>query len=140
MHILRFNGFYNEEEDYFRVNNTQLASYLRSVGNELPDWIINLSTAQSKLLLDSLLVSGTYTTAIKKNANLVQILAINAGEPVVLSLASNIYTITGSKSEPLVSSSDESVISYDGLVYGLTIPNNIFMVRRGGKYCWIGSA
>jgi hypothetical protein len=140
MHILRFNGFYNEEEDYFRINNTQLTSYLRSIGNELPDWIINLSMVQSKLLLDSLLLSGTYTTAVKKNADIVQILAINAGETVDLSLASNIYTITGSKSEPLVSPSDESVISYNGSVYGLSVPNNIFMVRRGGKYCWIGSA
>lgn len=147
--------------------HTYLRDYSLEAPNKfLPEWVWNLDTAQSQRLLISLkngdeTVQGTsycYYTSSKQLAGQVQRLCLHAGwsgnEVVIhgrnVNSKHDIYRISyiRSNNEPMVNHSHvkeqntqvEKWIQYQGKVWCLEVPGNVFYVRRNGLPVWTGNS
>lgn len=107
---------YKNNEDYFYINDRQIFGYVKQFGKSydkfLPDWALQLSKNQSKLLLDSMLLgdgyydpnkgSYEYYTGSKKLADDVQILAFNSEQSaniVIKKIAGEVLEIKGQETK-----------------------------------------
>jgi hypothetical protein len=168
---------YGNDLNYMLFYNRQLDNYLIQFGKSynkfIPEWAFKLSTRQSKILLDGLLLGdgyydarrGTYTfySGSKQLIDGAQILAFLSGQSANFGLkkpAGEIVSIKGVDTvrnsnqyallitsykpsmEPFVGgkSTNEEFSEFDGKVYCLEVPNNIFMVRHNGMYVWTSNS
>ena len=122
----------------------------------LPDIVFKLNTRQSRILLEALLTtqylvsekyavtSEKYYTLYNKLANDVMKLSIHAGLSGTITQIDKQFLVVINRlnNEPLINKDSEDVhelIDYNGKVYCLEVPSNIFMIRYNNKNFWSGN-
>jgi hypothetical protein len=159
---------YESQPNYLYIDDRQLADYLVGHGGvherKLPEWCFTLSKAQSSSLLHYILMCigngaarGYWQaqTRSEKFAGAIQALAIMSGYTAKVEkgdlaqfseATGDFYTIyimvtnNGGHDEPLIAAKHEKMVPYTGSVYCITVPNNVFMVRRNGTNIWTGNS
>jgi len=179
--ILNLNYSMNEKTFKFYINNKELTNEFKnySVGatnKYLPEWYLNLSERQSRILLNGLCLGDGhetstslhyFTSSIKLRDN-VQILAQHAGytayyvsksEPGDYSTMNDGRKITctstawdigirrkrlfptlnhGHKNEQ--NGQTEKILDYNGKVYCIRVPSEVFLIRRRGRCSFTGNS
>lgn len=156
-------SIYETHPNFMYVTNKQLATYLAEYEDinmrTLPEWCFSLSRNQSSLLLHYIMLCiadcsyrsyWVAQTQSKSFAGAIQCLAIMSDRVAKVeehSLNDNkfykIYIMNANHkqyTEPLVKADAEQLVSYTGPVYCITVPNNVFMVRRNGINVWTGNS
>ena len=179
--ILNLNYSMNEKTFKFYINNKELTNEFKnySVGatnKYLPEWYLNLSERQSRILLNGLCLgdghetstSLHYFTSSIKLRDDVQILAQHAGytayyvsksEPGDYSIMNDGRKITctctawdigirrkrlfptlnhGHKNEQ--NGQTEKIFDYNGKVYCIRVPSEVFLIRRHGRCSFTGNS
>ena len=133
-----------------RVCSKQLYSEVQQFGHShdrfIPRWILELSPAQLQHLFTTLMAGdGTadgrkYTTVSKRLADAVQEIALKLGLGAQIGQEADIYRVYITK-ETLHRIDRDCMYecSYKGMVYDVTVPNHILLVRRNGKVVWSGN-
>jgi hypothetical protein len=153
-----------------RIHNKQLQSYLKDMSvhvseRYLPDWVWLLSKNQAQSLLYSM--SALYKngnlalhTSSTRLADDFMRLCLHAGWSTQKKLHTSKYqlpiwkmyviTRTGrvfnlDRKNPVANmpnnkNETEKVFAYNGSVYCLQVPSEVFYVRRNGKACWTGNS
>ena len=84
-----------------------------------------------------------YVVDTQKEADIIQIMAIESGWYADIKKIDNKYEINVNKVDDCVitnNNTKEEVYDYEGPVYCLQVPNEVFMVRRNGKAVWTGNS
>lgn len=143
---------------FTEVNNKiiisdNISQYLNTNMN-FPEWVWNLSQSQCQSLIGyitSNMNRCVYYSGSLDLLNNFQKLCIHAGWSGNIDLISSagqgfspidVYgvNIVKENNTPLVVNPQlERLVDYNGKVYCLEVPNNIFMVRRNGKPVWTGN-
>ena len=178
---LNYEYIYDQKDEKLYVSNNQLYNYMKplSVGapsKKLPDWVLELSVNQTKILIESMVLGDgfykkgkmiAYYTSSKELADQFQQLCLHAGWSCIMSIhlkagqtvqidgrdVSNKYdvlrlSIITTKSQPSVNHShchdqniqEEKFIQETCDVMCITVPNEVFYVRRNGKTVWTGNS
>jgi DNA-directed RNA polymerase beta subunit len=147
--IMNRDNNYHEHHDL--SGDIRILDSLRIDGEkQLPDSVWNLNTAQSHLLLRTIL-GGTRNQAItrtKKFADDICKLAIHAGScSTIKQISQNVFVVSVmSPTEHTVNDNQtfhldtERWMEYTGKVYCLTVRTGVFMVRQNGKPVWSGNS
>ena len=130
-----------------------LTSYMNRLSSvTFPDWVWKLSAGQCRALLHGLMSEPAYTTLSHVLADDIQQLAFHAGwSASIQQVRNNQYPtvwrvqIQVMGGRPAVNhvfdyNTTERVEEYDGKVYCLEVPGNVFYVRRGGISVWTGNS
>lgn len=159
---------YNIQTDKITIHDKQLYNYMVNLNGasnkKLPDWVWNLSTNQSKILLESMILNddsyckstSKYYTVSKHLADDIMKLCLHAGWSGNISqiegkdVKSNCdmirIEINKNNNKPSVNRSHnqniqkEELIEYRGEVFCLQVPSEIFYVRKNGKGVWTGNS
>ena len=152
----------------FIIPDIQLAQYLyyECVHNTLPSWVWSLSTPQCRNLLKGLIANNSFmklydgqyfdkcfVTQYGTIAEQVQRLCFHAGWYATIEdkMQSRTciyqYHVTITKKNRLVVNNSsnfinetEKVFSYTGYVHCLSVPSQVFYVRRNGKAVWTANS
>lgn len=181
--ILNWNYSFNEKSSKFYVNEKNIAHYLDkysvgAINKFLPKWAFNLSSEQSKTLLNGLCLgdghetatSLHYYTSSNKLKDDIQQVVQHAGwtsystiryEKGWISPTKNkngkefkansdawMIGIRKSRLRPTINhghvntqnGQKEIVEQYDGKVYCLSVPSEVFLVRRNGRIVFTGNS
>lgn len=118
-----------------------------SASHCIPSWLTKLSRQQSYLFIDILSKSNTgfsFMTLNRLFADQLQQIALHAGISADIKKTNDKYVILFNEKgyAPLVNkfSCETQEYDYSGPVFCLTIPNEIFYVRRKGIACWTGNS
>ena len=140
------NWISNNINTYINIkNNRELDNYVNQLSKDnLPEWIWKLSRSQTRQLV-LCNPSDYYTSSSSSFADDVMRLLLHAGWSGVKSYDNDYktYKITINKTnEPYVNSieKDDEIYDYEGAVYCLSVPSEVFMVRRNGKPVWTGNS
>jgi RNA polymerase Rpb2, domain 6/RNA polymerase Rpb2, domain 7 len=118
----------------------------------LPDWVFRLSAHQSRTLLASMIIwSSHVVTASKLLADDIMRLALHAGTSASVSVvppptATTLYRVVVAMSDlqsrPSACGKEvfHCIEPFKGAVYCLSVPGEVFYVRRNGKPCWTGNS
>ena len=179
--ILNLNYSMNEKTFKFYINNKELTNEFKkyslgATNKYLPEWYLNLSERQSRILLNGLCLgdghetstSLHYFTSSIKLRDDVQILAQHAGytayyvsksEPGDYSTMNDGRKITctctawdigirrkrlfptlnhGHKNEQ--NGQTEKILDYNGKVYCIRVPSEVFLIRRHGRCSFTGNS
>jgi hypothetical protein len=178
---LNYEYIYDEKDEKLYVSNNQLYNYMKplSVGapnKKLPDWTFELSSNQTRILIESMVLGDgfykngkmvAYYTSSKELADQFQQLCLHAGWSSLLSVhleagqkvqihgrdVSNEHdilriSIITTRSQPSVNHShckeqkiqEEKFVQEICDVMCITVPNEVFYVRRNGKAVWTGNS
>lgn len=181
--ILNWNYSYNEKTSKFYVNEKNIAKYLDilsvgAINKYLPSWVFNLSSNQSKILVEALCLgdgyksdtSLQYFTSSKKLKDDIQQLVQHAGWTSYSSIRYEkgwISSITNKNGKEFKANADAWVIGirkhrinptvnhghakqqngqkeivehFNGKVYCISVPSEVFLVRRNGKIVFTGNS
>ena len=153
---------YNHHSDIDCIDfaDDQLSHYLISIDmkeKKFPSWVWELNSEHCTVLMNGLLcnsstTSSVYSTAFGVHADDVQRLALHAGWSANICKRGynecatfwNVHIIK-KMNRPDVNSEHsidqtESLSDYDGAVYCLEVPGNVFYVRRNGIPVWTGNS
>jgi DNA-directed RNA polymerase II subunit RPB2 len=178
---LGLNTSFNEKTRKFYINSKEYTAFFipLSVGaikKYLPAWCFELSSEQSRILLESLCLgdghetatSLSYSTSSKQLRDDLQILVQHAGYTsgfykhveegstrvdssgrVYKANADNwhvqirrkrLYPTLNHGHSKTQSGQRESIIQYSGKVYCISVPSEVFLVRRNGTIVWTGNS
>jgi hypothetical protein len=144
-----FNDFtYDEIQEKVHINDYQIYTYLKSLNVEqkkLPSWVFELSSEQSKSLLNGILLSECYHTSSIELANQLQQLCLHAGWSATISDHDLIkISVIKEKLYPSVNQfkiqNEEYFENKKCPVFCLQVPSEVFYVRRNGKCAWTGNS
>jgi DNA-directed RNA polymerase II subunit RPB2 len=117
-----------------------------------PAWVWKLSAGQCRSLLYSMFSDASFSTFSQTLADDIQQLAFHAGWSASIQRVDSyssttvwVVKINTVGNRPVVNSgfdynTSESVSDYDGQVYCLEVPGNVFYVRRNGISVWTGNS
>lgn len=119
-------------------------------GKIIPREYLSLPPSRLKVLFDALMAGdgdadgGRYSTASRQLADDVMELSLKIGIRAWIGKESSekgvIYRVHLSPQTRLDTARNSRTIEqYDGMVYDVTVPNHIMMVRRNGKPMWSGN-
>lgn len=117
----------------------QVHNYLASINNdELPPWVWELSTNQCRSLLENI-ISRTHTHL----SNDIMRLSLHTG--LSADIVSDKIYINADDGKPFINGYDkckqtEFMENYEGEVFCLQVPSEVFYVRRNGKGVWTGNS
>jgi DNA-directed RNA polymerase II subunit RPB2 len=98
----------------------------------------NLSEAQSKTLLS---LCGTVIENVDAAASdKLQTLIQHAGWSSTYTKATSTLIINQQNDNNVKTPEDETIVKFDGKVYCISVPSEVFLVRRGGKIVWTGNS
>lgn len=138
--------------DVVQIFNLQLYNYLIKYGKyQLPDWVFELNMEQSKLLLTTIMHNGHevisdtkmfYTTKSQGFANNLIRLALHAGwSGKIVKPKQYLYRVVVNKqSYELCKEQIERTEYFEGPVFCLQVPSEVFYVRRKGKGVFTGNS
>jgi len=143
-------SFYIENEICY-INNYYLNSYLKNIlSNQksyLPNWIWKLSRIQCDKLLKSILLNNInkkYSTPNKKLADDLMKLYLHAGYECncIKELINNEehYVLINTTNLLEEKNIEEEIYYFEGPVFCIQVPSEIFYVRRNGKPVWTGNS
>lgn len=119
----------------------------KNVGSSgLPINIWEYSSKQCQEFINILCFGANYYVTKKEElADDIMRLCLHAGWSAIKQTNSNIYNILIIKdnNDPHVNNSSEQIeeiYDYEGPVYCLKVPSEVFYVRRNGKSCWTGNS
>jgi DNA-directed RNA polymerase beta subunit len=149
--LLNLNYNYIYDNSLFTIYNKQLYECLRYYSKErFPSWIWELSVNQSKFLLFQMLNDekkyySKSSTFIDDIMRLMLHSGYSGNKIIVKNQDSNVYMISLNmeKNEPLIHHNkhiQQEIYHYKGTVYCLSVPNQVFMVRKNGKPVWTGNS
>jgi len=144
-----WNGGRNDKD--FSISSKRLAMYMEeqfgrtSKDKMIPKWMKNLPTHRLKKLLDICILgdgwiankSFGYKSISKQLRHDISEIAIKCGYGVTEH--GDTVNIRCLQNEPTINQEPEN-ISYDGMVYCVTVSNGIILTRRNGKPCWSGNS
>ena len=160
----------DEDKDIFKFYNPQVASYVRKYNTAfdkkyLPEWVWNLSARQSQILLEFLFHNDRYVkaertfrtfTSSTKYADDLTRVALHAGVSATKSLKERkhsgavIFSIglslcgTPSVNKKYKGVTNlrnfEEIYDYEGPVFCMEVPSEVFYVRRHGWPIWTGNS
>lgn len=143
---------YIQEEDRLSIIDIQLCIYMKQLimKNEkyLPNWVWYLSSLQSKILLDNILLNNEiYYTSYTNIANDIMRLALHCGWICNINEIQNSYDnkkweliIIKSKNISIFNAKEQVIVNISNPVFCLEVTNGIFYVRRNGKAVWTGNS
>ena len=101
--------------------------------------LLKLSSEEALTLLNSLLELHTYTKVV---VDTIMILALHCGKSCNYKIINGEYEIEiiENKNENNISDCIESLYYFEGEVFCLSVPNEVFYVRRNGKTAWTGNS
>jgi hypothetical protein len=118
-----------------------------TTNNWVPTWLTKLSRNQSYMFIDILSKSNTgfsFSTLNKKFADQLQQIALHAGLSADIKTANGKYIVLFNDKDytPIVNkhTCETEEYYYTGPVFCLTVPNEVFYVRRDGIACWTGNS
>jgi len=179
--VLELNSSFNEKTRKFYINSNEYVSFFMplSVGaikKHLPSWCFELSSEQSRILLESLCLgdghetatSLSYSTSSKQLRDDLQIIVQHAGYTsgfykhveegstrvdssgrIYKANADNwhvqirrkrLYPTLNHGHSKKQSGQTEEIIQYSGKVYCISVPSQVFLVRRNGTIVWTGNS
>ena len=179
--VLKLNTSFNEKTRKFYINSKEYVSFFipLSVGaikKQLPSWCFELSSEQSRILLESLCLgdghetatSLSYSTSSKKLRDDLQIIVQHAGYTsgfykhveegstrvdssgrIYKANADNwhiqirrkrLYPTLNHGHSTTQGGQREEIIQYSGKVYCISVPSQVFLVRRNGTIVWTGNS
>lgn len=155
----------------WEIHDIQLAHLIQNyklgydIDKPLPEWVWSLSTEQSRILIEGMLLANSHTTmriydtSSTKLADDFQRLCLHAGWSANKKLRENDgvvrkingkttnantwrLTIVTTQNNPKVNKNKQmdKYIKYKGIVYCCTVPNGIVYVRRNGMVAWCGNS
>jgi len=146
--------------------STQIAEYCRRFGHAphkyIPDYVKQLCPRQLKILIETMLKgdggkNGVFYTSSKRLADDFQEIAIKSGYGTSMNVRPinrkvrikgrevksqhPKYEVTLARKSltPQVCVSPE-IVYYKGMIYDVTVPNHVILVRRKGKVIWCGNS
>jgi hypothetical protein len=139
-------GFKYEIENLRQIiiKDENICMYFKQLNKEkLPEWVWKLNQRQSKLLLTQLVKhNNTIYTQVEKFADDIQRLCLHAG--VIGDKKKYDYetwmVIMSEEKEEHISEINERMEKFNGEVFCLSVPSEIFYVRRNGKGVWTGNS
>ena len=144
---------YESDTKFCYIKDRAVNDYLsKFVNGRVPQWCFLLSKAQTRILLNGMLLCKGYNadnywiyrTDRKRLANNIQLLSILSEQTATITHNENyrVYIHNDTDySEPVVNHANETLIDdFDGTVYCIEVPNHVFMIRRNKKYCWTGNS
>ncbi len=150
-------GTYGGEQKDICISNKELTTWLCghfghiSREKRLPLWVKNLPKSQLLILLHTMIKgdgwangnSYAYKSISKRLCDDVQEIAIKCGygSTVGAKDQAECFTVGIStvQNEPTVNDLPRH-IQYDGMVYCVTVPNGVVLVRRNGRAIWSGNS
>jgi len=153
----------------FFIEDKQILKFLsESLYGCLPDWTWELSAGQARALINALLLgSGSKSNSLKFSTSSEGLardfmrLCLHAGWSAIMteiqkelwdpisdeqiSCGDYQLEIVKSKNSPAVNqrfpkTQEEELFDFEGPVYGLSVPLDIFYISRNGKPCWTGGS
>lgn len=134
---------WNVPEEYVEDVNKWLENIDRKTLSSFPEWVWKLSSKQCREIIDALKMDDDYVyTNFENLADDIMRLCLHAG------WSGNKYPIDDSWKVDIVTDNHydendkqtEKVYDYEGNVYCLQVPSEVFMVRRNGKAVWTGNS
>lgn len=146
------------------INTPYLYEYLTNIDKQtLPEWVWDLSANQCQTLIDAMMVGDctyrkpregpqTYYTENSRLADDFQRLCLHAGWTTIKDTRNGVWKLTAVKNStnPTVNhgpihvqrkkEKEEYMYDYEGPVYCLQVPSEVFMVRKNGKCVWTGNS
>ena len=169
-------SFGNKSKKFF-VNDKDISEYLAqfnvgAINKKLPEWIFNLSSRQSRIMIEGLCLGDGhetstslhyYTSSVSLKNDIQQlcqhvgwtsgaVVRYKAGHSACMQDGRIITStcdawdigIRRTRLYPTVnhghSVDPEEIAPFDGKVYCLRVPSEVFMVRRNGKCVWTGNS
>jgi hypothetical protein len=147
-----------DSDENWKLSDTQICRYLKSLSKHLPQWVWQLNQNQATLLLNNMCLGDEsniqlYCTSSTKLANDFQRLTLHAGLSANIQVRSEVgtevttyyITVVKSDNEPqinhdLVSNKQDKWEPYTGQVYCCTVTSGIIYVRRKGIPEWLGNS
>lgn len=130
------------------IDDPILSDYLKTINKKLPDWVYYLSELQTRKLIKAILYgvdTNTYFTSSKELADDFTRLCIQAGWNGKMSLhiqagykkiiKTNIWKVIIIKKYNNKNQYEE-IYNYNGPIYNLEVPFNVYMARHNGKAVW----
>jgi nucleoside-diphosphate-sugar epimerase len=132
------------------ITSKQLYNYCRPFGRAdtkfIPREFLSLPKSQLSILFSALMAGDgerngrRYSTVSRQLADDVQELALKLGYGAMVRKEENIYRVSICKETVhRISPEDKQVVDYSGMVYDVTVPNHIILIRRNGRVCWSGN-
>jgi DNA-directed RNA polymerase II subunit RPB2 len=140
----------NRNKDILICDNIYLNEIISIIRkNELPNWFLKLDSIHSEIFIKYLINSRNrlyFITTNRRLADQVQQICLHAGLSADIIERNNkvIIYFNDYKYNPYVnvykSNSEIREYEYEGPVFCLQVPNEIFYVRRDGIPCWTGNS
>lgn len=138
-------------DEFLNINYKQLYNYLSNLNKHyLPDWVWSLSNSQAKLLVKYMQNYNNggciYFTKYEKMADDYMKLCLHAGWSGLKTKYNNDLwrvSVIQKNNQPSVNHTKnqiEKLYDYEGPVYCISVPSEIFMVRKNGKPVWTGNS
>ena len=137
---------HTRNQDGVIIRDKDVCAYLQSINTRLPDWTWYLSAHQCAKLVEAMcMLRGTfYTTPSASMAGDFMRLCLHAGLSANMThdpySCYRLTVVKGAHNTPRVQPQDVKPYDFEGPVYCLTVPNEVFMVRRNGKATWTGNS
>jgi nucleoside-diphosphate-sugar epimerase len=134
-----------------RVHSKQLYGVIKSLNlgyardKYIPREYMELPTEKLRILYDTLMLGdgdkgkGRYSTVSYRLACDVQELALKIGLTSQIKYESNIYRVMIRANDCTYSGNGFHTEHYKGMVYDVTVPNHIIMVKRNSNPIWSGN-
>lgn len=162
LHTLGFT-YTTNENNVFIINDDVFAYFMDTNKHYLPDWIWQLSQAQCRVFIEALLLADctyrkpqealqTYYTENSRLADDFQRLCLHAGWTTIKTMQNSLWkmVLVKNSTNPTVNhgpihvqrkkEKEEFMYDYEGSVYCLQVPSEVFMVRKNGKCVWTGNS
>jgi len=147
---------YFVDNEIMTIKNVQLYNYMKHLNGDLsqkslPNWVWELSREQSKILMESMVLDNNdvYYTLSSKHADDFQRLVLHAGYSGNITHHTNLVmydiwriSIVKTDNTPQINNNGQSERVYHSKepVYCISVPNEVFYIRKNGKPCWTGNS
>ena len=126
------------DNDYQLYN---INDFINNLDECLPDWVMELSRNQSKLLIETIMKNNNFCSSSKKLINQLQQVCLHAG------ISANISIINENKFKLDITQNFIENVQINKFnenvkcpVFCIEVPNEIFYVRRNGIAVWTGNS
>ena len=151
---LGFDSMFDEKSQKLYVSNHPLYHYMKPLSvdasqKKMPSWVFELSKKQSQRLIESMILGGSHSTCTSSNdlANQFQQLCLHSGWACDITNHHEVFHLSVIKScvHPVVTHTqtvqeERWVENETCAVMCITVPNEVFYVRRNGKAVWTGNS
>jgi DNA-directed RNA polymerase beta subunit len=113
------------------------------VEDEIPNWVFKLSARQTQLFINDIVSNNEYRTRSIKLRDQLQILCQHAGYTSTYRKSDDVWIVDIRKFD-CVTKTDQytyhNVLEYKGKIYCISVPSEVFLVRRHGIIVWTGNS